>query len=57
MDLIDTRILEALNENGRATASEISRRVYLPILAVLERNRKMEGSHNIKQFSVSSLHI
>ena len=41
MDNIDTAILYCLKENGRVTASEISKKVKLSIPAVAERIRKL----------------
>jgi Lrp/AsnC family leucine-responsive transcriptional regulator len=52
MDNIDFNILDILKENGRATASEISRRVKLSVPAVSERLRKLEDSGIIKEFSI-----
>jgi len=52
MDQIDINILEVMKVNGRATASEISRKVNLSIPAVSERIRKMEENHIIEQYSV-----
>lgn len=52
MDEIDSRILDALKENGRATASEISKKVSLSIPAVTERIRKLEQSGIIQQYTV-----
>ena len=52
MDQIDSRILDALKENGRATASEISKKVSLSIPAVAERIRKLEQSGIIQQYTV-----
>ncbi len=52
MDPMDIRILEILKVNGRATASEISRRVNLSIPAVSERIKKMEDSDIIQQYCV-----
>lgn len=52
MDLIDAKILEALNKNGRSTASEISKKVNLSVPAVSERIRKLEESHIIEQYTV-----
>jgi len=52
MDQIDINILEVMKVNGRATASEISRKVSLSIPAVSERIRKMEENHIIEQYSV-----
>ena len=52
MDQLDRQILRALRENGRATASEISRRVSLSVPAVTERIRKMEQAGIIEQYTV-----
>jgi Lrp/AsnC family leucine-responsive transcriptional regulator len=52
MDKIDEAILEVLKENGRASASEISRRVQLSVPAVAERIRKLEQSEVIRQYTV-----
>ena len=52
MDQLDDRILSALKENGRATASEISRRVSLSVPAVTERIRKMEQAGIIEKYTV-----
>lgn len=52
MDEIDSRILEALKQNGRSTSSEISRRIKLSIPAVAERIRKLEQSGVIEKYTV-----
>lgn len=52
MDIIDAKILEALKQNGRATASEISKKVNLSVPAVSERIRKLEESTVIEQYTV-----
>ena len=52
MDMIDAKILEVLKKNGRATASEISKKVNLSIPAVSERIRKMEDAKIIEQYTV-----
>ncbi|MGE5627011.1 MAG: Lrp/AsnC family transcriptional regulator [Solirubrobacterales bacterium] len=52
MDIIDIKILDILKENGRATASEISKRVNLSIPAVSERIRKLEDSNVIEKYTV-----
>ncbi len=52
MDKLDCEILEALKENARASASEISRRVSLSVPAVSERIRKMEQSGIIEKYTV-----
>ncbi|MDO4561090.1 MAG: Lrp/AsnC family transcriptional regulator [bacterium] len=52
MDEIDGRIIEALKENGRATVSEVSRRVCLSVPAVAERIRKLEQTGVIEKYTV-----
>ena len=52
MDDIDKKILQALKENAKTTASEISGRVSLSVPAVSERIRKLEESGIIEQFTV-----
>lgn len=52
MDQIDMDILEVMKENGRATASEISKKVNLSVPAVSERIRKLEQSNIIEQYSI-----
>jgi Lrp/AsnC family leucine-responsive transcriptional regulator len=52
MDNLDLSILEILKENGRATASDISRRVKLSVPAVSERMRKLEESGIIQEYTV-----
>ena len=52
MDNIDLNIIELLKENGRATASDISRRVKLSVPAVSERMRRLEESGIIKEYTV-----
>ncbi len=52
MDTIDLNIIEALKTNGRATASEISKKVSLSIPAVAERIRKLEQSRTIEKYTV-----
>ena len=54
MDQIDINILEAMKVNGRATASEISKRVNLSIPAVSERIRKLEETNVIEQYSIKT---
>ncbi len=44
MDTTDRQILQALQANGRATASQIARQVSLSVPAVSERMRKLEDS-------------
>ena len=52
MDMIDSKIIDALKENGRATASEISKKVNLSIPAVAERIRKMEAGGIIEKYTI-----
>lgn len=52
IDTIDQKILSVLKENGRATASEISKQVNLSIPAVAERIRKMEASDIIEKYTI-----
>ena len=52
MDQIDRYILEILQNNSRATASEISKGVELSIPAVSERIKKMEESGMIERYSI-----
>ncbi|WP_232696532.1 Lrp/AsnC family transcriptional regulator [Brevibacillus daliensis] len=49
---IDLSILDALKENSRITASEISKRVSLSIPAVSERIRKMEEAEIIEAYTI-----
>lgn len=52
MDNIDTAILYCLKENGRVTASEISKKVKLSIPAVAERIRKLEQNSIIQKYII-----
>lgn len=52
MDTIDLAIISILKDNGRATASEVSKRVNLSIPAVAERIRKMEDSGLIEKYII-----
>ncbi|BAK98375.1 AsnC family transcriptional regulator [Oscillibacter valericigenes Sjm18-20] len=52
MDAIDHAILNELKRNGRASASEISKKVNLSIPAVAERIRKMEQAEVIQQYTI-----
>ncbi|WP_298564469.1 Lrp/AsnC family transcriptional regulator [uncultured Phascolarctobacterium sp.] len=52
MDTIDTAILNCLKENGRATSSEISKKVRLSVPAVAERIRKLEQNSIIQKYTV-----
>lgn len=52
MDTIDYAIINVLKENGRASASEISKKVSLSIPAVTERIRKLEQAEVIQQYTI-----
>lgn len=52
MDATDYAILNQLKRNGRASASEISKKVNLSIPAVAERIRKMEQAKVIQQYTI-----
>lgn len=52
MDAVDHAILDALKTNGRATSSDISKKVNLSIPAVAERIRKLEQAKVIQQYTV-----
>lgn len=52
MDTMDEKILKELSHNGRATASEISRRVNLSVPAVAERIRKLDEAGIIEGYSI-----
>ncbi len=52
MDAIDMRILSLLKQNGRMTASEISKKVNLSIPAVSERIRKLEEGRIIEGYTI-----
>lgn len=52
MDTIDFNIIEVLKENGRATASEVSKKVNLSIPAVAERIRKLENANIIEKYTI-----
>ncbi|MDO4852842.1 MAG: Lrp/AsnC family transcriptional regulator [Clostridia bacterium] len=51
MDNTDIRIINALSENARISASELSDRVNLSVSAVIERIRKLENAGMIKQYT------
>ena len=53
MDKIDYRILHMLKQNGRETASEISKEIHLSVSAVLDRIKKMEEGGVIKGYTVT----
>jgi Lrp/AsnC family leucine-responsive transcriptional regulator len=52
MDTINLKIIDVLKENGRASSSEISKRVNLSIPAVAERIRKMEEADIIEKYTI-----
>jgi len=52
MDSIDLEILDVLKHHGRATVSEISKKVNLSLPAVAERIRKMEDANIIEQYTI-----
>jgi len=52
MDIIDLNILEALKQNGRETASEISKKVHLSIPAVSDRIKKLEEANIIEKYTI-----
>ncbi len=52
MDAIDQAILAELKKRGRASASEISKKVNLSVPAVAERIRKLEQAEIIRQYTV-----
>lgn len=52
MDTIDREILTLLKQNGRASASEISKQVHLSVPAVGERIKKLEQSGTIGQYTI-----
>ena len=57
MDNIDTAILDCLKENGRVTASEISKKVKLSIPAVAERIRKLEQNSIIQKCPIYHMEL
>ena len=52
MDIIDIKIINALINNSRCNASEISENVGLSVSAVIERIKKLESSGIIKKYTV-----
>lgn len=52
MDLIDSKILEALQKNSRISISDLSKQVNLSLSAVSERLKKLEASTIIERFTV-----
>ena len=51
MDHTDVKILNALTENARVSASELSDKVNLSVSAVIERIRKLENAGAIRQYT------
>ena len=51
MDDIDVKILSALRENARATASEIGAAIGMSVSAVIERIKKLEANGVIAQYT------
>ncbi len=51
MDNTDIRIINALSENARISASDLSEKVNLSVSAVIERIRKLENAGCIKQYT------
>lgn len=52
MDIIDVKIINALINNSRCNASEISENVGLSVSAVIERIKKLESAGIIKKYTV-----
>ncbi|WP_342758425.1 Lrp/AsnC family transcriptional regulator [Kineothrix sedimenti] len=52
MDEVDRKILIALRENSRRSATDISKRVNLSVAAVIERINKMENIGIIQQYTL-----
>ena len=52
MDNIDLVILKILQDNGRETASSISKRIHLSVSAVLDRIHKLEENGVVKKYTV-----
>lgn len=52
MDIIDAKILAVLQENSRASISELSKTVDLSLSAVSERLKKLENSNIIEKYTV-----
>ena len=52
MDAIDSKILEILSKNARATAAEIGGEVNLSIPAINKRIRRMQSEGAIRRFTV-----
>ncbi|MCD7820009.1 MAG: Lrp/AsnC family transcriptional regulator [Lachnospiraceae bacterium] len=52
MDAIDYKIIQALKENGRRKASDISHEIHLSVSSVIERIRKLESSGIIQSYTI-----
>lgn len=52
MDSTDLVILKILQDNGRATASSISKEIHLSVSAVLDRIHKLEEAGVMKRYTV-----
>jgi Lrp/AsnC family leucine-responsive transcriptional regulator len=52
MDATDKSILDALRENARQSASEISKAVHLSVPAVAQRIKRLEETGVIEQYTV-----
>ncbi|WP_027400434.1 Lrp/AsnC family transcriptional regulator [Anaerovorax odorimutans] len=52
MDIIDAKILAILQDNSRASISELSKAVDLSLSAVSERLKKLEHSNIIEKYTV-----
>ncbi|MDO5417295.1 MAG: Lrp/AsnC family transcriptional regulator [Lachnospiraceae bacterium] len=52
MDQLDYQILKLLKENGRESASNISKKVRLSVSAVLDRIKKLEENGAIKCYTI-----
>ncbi len=51
IDVIDEKLLKVLQENGRISISELSKRINLSLSAVSERLKKLESSGVIQQYT------
>lgn len=51
MDNTDIKIINALSENARISASDLSDRVNLSVSAVIERIKKLESAGVIRQYT------
>jgi len=51
LDITDVKILEILQDNARASISDLSKQVNLSLSAVSERLKKLESSNIIEQYT------